>query len=540
MSSQSYIYNPTERTLAAAGDGFSCPRLTTAGRTALSLTANDKGMMVYDTTLTDLCIWNGSAWEFVTDNSNGILSVKDFGAKGNGVTDDTAAIQAAVNAAMAGAGILYFPANDPSQFYKITAPINIPTPITIVGAGPRYTTIIGVGMAAGQYVFNISNAISTNYFFSIRDIALRSDNGLPSAVLLKDSSYCLFKNVWLFNTQYGVDITNTALQGCFSNFFEQVHGYSNGAATIRFLSYTGGGHFKFDSCTFNGNYGFVIDSNSSLNNLQLISCNFEQCATNSLVCTGEVEGFSITGCRTEGLDGGQDFYIRPVAGKNVYGLTITGCFFTTDNGSSNPIYIGGSGGLIRGFNICGNQVSYAGDGTAFVFLNGEGESGVIAGNHFTRPTTTPTNVKRDGVIVFGNENGTGKCAESWGNADWAVVQSTWTPVDASGAGLVLSAKEGFYQQIGNMVFYQGAVQYPVTASASVAQIGGLPKNIYAGAFPAGRSGSGVSNSTGGFVIGISNVTGSNAVNFVKAGGINATNADLSGREIYFFGQYRIA
>lgn len=99
MSSQSYIYNPTERTLAAAGDGFSCPRLTTAGRTSLALTANDKGMMVYDTTLTDLCIWNGSAWEFVSDNSNGFVSVKDFGAKGDGITSDLTAFQTAVNSA---------------------------------------------------------------------------------------------------------------------------------------------------------------------------------------------------------------------------------------------------------------------------------------------------------------------------------------------------------------------------------------------------------------------------------------------------------
>ena len=62
MSSQAYIYNPTERTLAASGDGFASPRLTTVGRTALVLTAGDKGMMVYDTTLLTLCIWNGAAW----------------------------------------------------------------------------------------------------------------------------------------------------------------------------------------------------------------------------------------------------------------------------------------------------------------------------------------------------------------------------------------------------------------------------------------------------------------------------------------------
>jgi hypothetical protein len=106
MSSQSYLFNPTERTLAAAGDGFSCPRLTTAGRTALSLTAGDKGMMVYDTTLTTLCIWTGAAWEFVSDNSNGWVSVKDFGAKGDGVTNDTAAFTAARTAS---SGRYYIP-----------------------------------------------------------------------------------------------------------------------------------------------------------------------------------------------------------------------------------------------------------------------------------------------------------------------------------------------------------------------------------------------------------------------------------------------
>ena len=62
MSSQSYIFNPTERTLAASGDGFAPPRLTTAGRTALTLGTGDAGMIVYDTTLGTLFWWNGTAW----------------------------------------------------------------------------------------------------------------------------------------------------------------------------------------------------------------------------------------------------------------------------------------------------------------------------------------------------------------------------------------------------------------------------------------------------------------------------------------------
>ena len=42
--------------------GFLAPRLTTAQRTAMSLAAADKGMMVFDIDLLTIFFWNGSAW----------------------------------------------------------------------------------------------------------------------------------------------------------------------------------------------------------------------------------------------------------------------------------------------------------------------------------------------------------------------------------------------------------------------------------------------------------------------------------------------
>ena len=62
MSSQSYLFNPTERTLAATGDGFAPPRLTTVGRLALTLGPSDAGMIVYDTTAGAIYVWSGAAW----------------------------------------------------------------------------------------------------------------------------------------------------------------------------------------------------------------------------------------------------------------------------------------------------------------------------------------------------------------------------------------------------------------------------------------------------------------------------------------------
>ena len=151
MSSQSYIFNPTERTLAAAGDGFSCPRLTTAGRTALALTAGDKGMMVYDTTLTDLCIWNGAAWEFIMDNSNGFISVKDFGAVGDGVTDDTVAIQAAIDFAAAIGGQTVICGG---LTYKTTGPIIVKDDVKLDLQGGKITPVL---LNANDYGLRLRN-----------------------------------------------------------------------------------------------------------------------------------------------------------------------------------------------------------------------------------------------------------------------------------------------------------------------------------------------------------------------------------------------
>jgi parallel beta-helix repeat protein len=117
---------------SAIDNGFAIPRLTTAQRNALTPGVGDKGKMVYDTTLTTLCLWNGTAWEFVSDNSNGIVSVKDFGAKGDGVTDDAAAIQAAVNFVYSnGGGIVFVPVGT----YSISTWIKLNSYVTLQGEG---------------------------------------------------------------------------------------------------------------------------------------------------------------------------------------------------------------------------------------------------------------------------------------------------------------------------------------------------------------------------------------------------------------------
>ena len=78
-------------------------------------------------------------------------SVKSWGAKGDGTTDDTAAIQAAVNAA-APRGTIIFPPGT----YRTTVSISVPPGVSIVGGGQA--SIIAPA-TAGQAALNLINTI---------------------------------------------------------------------------------------------------------------------------------------------------------------------------------------------------------------------------------------------------------------------------------------------------------------------------------------------------------------------------------------------
>ena len=95
---QSSVSGGIQNALALSGDGVFLPKLGTSARLALTLSGSDKGLTVYDIGIGNVCVWNGSAWEFTNNSVNTFVSVKDYGAVGDGITDDTAAFTAAQNA----------------------------------------------------------------------------------------------------------------------------------------------------------------------------------------------------------------------------------------------------------------------------------------------------------------------------------------------------------------------------------------------------------------------------------------------------------
>ncbi len=130
-----------------------------------------------------------------------VINVKDFGAVGDGVTDDTAAIQAAVNAVSANpiGGTLYF-----SDGIYITETITVGSNIIIEGNG---TTL--KGKTGQNFIFRLvglENITIQNFIFDcvgLSDVVLNPiDFGLRSCAIYVRVGTGYFTNVKILNNRF--------------------------------------------------------------------------------------------------------------------------------------------------------------------------------------------------------------------------------------------------------------------------------------------------------------------------------------------------
>lgn len=143
-------------------------------------------------------------------NASGVIDVRTFGAKGDGVTDDTAAIQRALDAAEAAGGGIVFA---PEGTYGFTQ-LNIRASVTLCGVGRGATTL--------QRLSNGQNVIGSDGLFGVRlrgnfaslcDLSVRGrwNPANPTTqtfdcnivVMDTDTSHTLVRNVETYNAHIG-------------------------------------------------------------------------------------------------------------------------------------------------------------------------------------------------------------------------------------------------------------------------------------------------------------------------------------------------
>jgi len=124
------------------------------------------------------------------------FNVTEYKAVGDGVADDTVAIQAAIQAAsLAGGGVVFFPAGTYKVSIQGANALTLRTNVTLRGAGP-YASVIKLANGQGEYVGILTNAGGDAGGTRIEDLCIDQNNtnnqiASTSALLSGKPRYCV-------------------------------------------------------------------------------------------------------------------------------------------------------------------------------------------------------------------------------------------------------------------------------------------------------------------------------------------------------------
>lgn len=159
------------------------------------------------------------------------VNVLDYGAVGNGIADDTAAIQAAINAAKLVGAQVWLPPGD----YKITNSLNVYENVSLIGSNnklPRNTKKgTRILQSADQHCIVVANNEPN---WSIRGIEFKFTGvtstkaaiyvSLSNSFVLSDLTFWDFEYGYLSNNSWSVTITNVTAIGCRYSFYNGTPG----------------------------------------------------------------------------------------------------------------------------------------------------------------------------------------------------------------------------------------------------------------------------------------------------------------------------
>jgi Pectate lyase superfamily protein len=207
------------------------------------------------------------------------VSVKDFGAKGDGVTDDTEAINRALyeiycrTTSISARKTLYFPAGN----YVISASINVPSHARIIGEGTFNTQIT---QTANPYVYPYVTWVmyTADNLQQTGNLIGLNGAGLPTDITITNLTLQSLNDGIIIDSASRVTLDNVRLQGPISSVITGTDAISgNTTAGVKIL----GRNLAFASdvnmidCLFNGfNSGVYLPASQYASNALIDSCTF--------------------------------------------------------------------------------------------------------------------------------------------------------------------------------------------------------------------------------------------------------------------------
>lgn len=136
-----------------------------------------------------------------------VITAKEYGAKGDGITDDTVALQTYINTVIAGNGIAIIPAGT----YKITTALSISAPNGLIIQGSGGKTTFLTGNANGAFI--IGDGSVEQRHITLRDFKIRSSGvNTNPAILANAIVRSRFDNIVISAQEDGaINYFNTAI-----------------------------------------------------------------------------------------------------------------------------------------------------------------------------------------------------------------------------------------------------------------------------------------------------------------------------------------
>lgn len=218
-----------------------------------------------------------------TAHNPAFIQAKDFHVKGDGKTDDTAAIKKALSAAAATQGSIYFG----KGVYLVSGTVSVPRNVSIIGAGMKSTTFKSM-TNKDEAVFSLGGGQV------LQDVGFKSRLGIMPAgdnITINNAKFsCSVQGIQNAVTVRNLTVTNSLFEGSgYALLSNQQPSYDVKILNCKFINNTADAieinapsqRWTIENCVFRGirsktsNAGFGVGTAISAKGIVVRGCTFE-------------------------------------------------------------------------------------------------------------------------------------------------------------------------------------------------------------------------------------------------------------------------